>query len=71
MVRSTQKYQCVNHYIAELHERLQKAFKEAQTQSMSEAQRQKQHYDRKGNDISLESVTSSWIKPMPTGRGER
>ena len=30
------------------------AFKEAQVQSMSEAERQKQYYDRKANAISLE-----------------
>ena len=43
MVRSTQKYQCVDHYIAKLCERLQEALKEAQVQSTSEAERQKQH----------------------------
>ena len=54
MVRGTQKYQCVNHYITKLHERFWEAFKEAQMQSTSEAERQKWHYDRKANAISLE-----------------
>ena len=48
------KHQHVDHYITELHEWLQEAFKEAQVQSTSEAERQKQHYDRKANAISLE-----------------
>ena len=52
-VRGMQKYQCVDHNVAELHERLWEAFKEAQVQSTSEAERQKQHYDRKTNAISL------------------
>ena len=54
MVRGTQKYQCVDHYVAKLHERLWEAFKEAQVQSTSVAKRQKLHYDRKANTISLE-----------------
>ena len=54
MVRGTQKYQHVNHYIAKLCERLQEALKEAQVQSTSEAEIQKWHYDRKANVISLE-----------------
>ena len=50
----TQKYQHVNHYIAKLTERLWDAFKEAQVLSTSEAERQKWHYDRKANTVSLE-----------------
>ena len=53
-VRDTQKYQHVDHYITELHERMWDAFKEAQVQSTSEAERQKWHYDRKVYAISLE-----------------
>ena len=48
------KLQCVDHYIAELCEWLQEAFKEAQVQSTSESERQKLHYDRKANAISLD-----------------
>ena len=54
MVWGTQKYQHVNHYIAKLCERLWEAFKEAQVQSTSEVERQKWHYNRKANAISLE-----------------
>ena len=53
-MRSTKKKQCVDHYITELHEQLQEAFKEAQMQSTSKAERQKRYYDRKANAISLE-----------------
>ena len=48
------KHQCVDHYITELCEQLWEAFKEAQVQSTSEAERQKQYYDRKANTILLE-----------------
>ena len=48
------KHQCVDHYVAKLHEQLWKAFKEAQVQSTSEVERQKQYYDKKANAISLE-----------------
>ena len=48
------KHQCVDHYIAELHEQLLEAFEDAQVQSMSEAERQKWYYDRTANAISLE-----------------
>ena len=54
MVRHTQKHQCVNHYISELHERLWEVFKEAMMQYTSEAERQKWHYNRKANPVSLE-----------------
>ena len=54
MIRGTQKHQCVDHYINELCEGRWEAFKETQVQSTSEAERQKQHYDRKANAISLE-----------------
>ena len=40
-IRGMEKHQHVDHYIAKLHERLQEAFKEAQVQSTSEAERQK------------------------------
>ena len=54
MIGGTKKHQCVDHYIAELGEWLWEAFKQAQVQSTSEAERQKQYYDRKPNAISLE-----------------
>ena len=54
MVRSTQKHQCVDHHITKLHEQLQEAFKEALMQSSSEVERQKQHYYREANGVSLE-----------------
>ena len=49
-----EKHQHVDHYVAELCEWLQEAFKEAQLQSTSEAERQKRYYDRKTNANSLE-----------------
>ena len=51
---STEKHQGVNHYFADLCVGLHKAFKEAQAQSTSEAERQRQYYDCKANAISLE-----------------
>ena len=54
MVRGTQKHQHVDHCVANMHARLQEAFKEAQAQPTSKAERQKWHYDRKANAISLE-----------------
>ena len=54
MIRGTNKHQHADHYVAKLHEWLWEAFREAQVQSMSEAETQKWHYDRKGNAISLE-----------------
>ena len=54
MIRGMKKHQCVDYYIAKLYEQMQEAFKEAQAQSMSEAERQKWYYDRKANAISLE-----------------
>ena len=53
-IMSTDKHQHVNQYIADLHEQVHKAFKEAQAQSTSEAERQKWYYDYKPNAISLE-----------------
>ena len=53
-IRGTKKYQCVDHYIVNLYEWLWEAFKEAQVQSMSQAKRQKWHYDRKAKAILLE-----------------
>ena len=54
MIRGMKQYQHVDHHIAELCEWLWEAFKEAQVQSTSEVERQKQDYDRKANAISLE-----------------
>ena len=54
LIRGTGKHQYVNHYIAKLCEWLWEAFKEVEMQSTSEAERQKQYYDRKANAISLE-----------------
>ena len=51
---STDKHQHVNHYFADLHKQLCKAFKEVQEQSTSEAERQRQYYDCKANAVSLE-----------------
>ena len=48
------KHQYINLYIADLHEWLSKAFKEVQSQSTSEAERQRWYYDCKANTISLE-----------------
>ena len=53
-IRGMKKYQCVAQYIAELCKQPWEAFKGVQVQSMSEAERQKWHYDRKANGISLE-----------------
>ena len=54
MMRGTEKHQCVDYCIVELHKWLKEAFKEVQAWSTSEAERQKQYYDRKANAISLE-----------------
>ena len=54
MINGMKKHQHVDHYIAELCEQLQEAFKEAQVESMSKVERQKQYYDRKTNAILLE-----------------
>ena len=43
MIRGMEKHWCVNYYIAELHEWLWEAFKDAQEQSTAEAKRQKQY----------------------------
>ena len=48
------KHQCVDHYVAKLHEQLWEAFKEAQVQSTSEAERQNWYHDRKATAVSLE-----------------
>ena len=42
-IMSTEKDQCVNHYIAHLCEWLHKAFKEVQAQTTSKAERQRQY----------------------------
>ena len=54
MIRSTEKQQCVDYYIAKLCEWLWEAFKDAQEQSTAETERQKEYYDRKTNAILLE-----------------
>ena len=54
MMKDTEKHQHVDYYIAKLHESLWEAFKEVQAQPISEAERQKQYYDRKANAVSLE-----------------
>ena len=54
MIRGMKKHQHIDCYIAELCEWLWEAFKEMQVQSTSEAERQKQYYNRKANAISLE-----------------
>ena len=53
IILSTEKHQCVNHYIADLCEGLCKAFKEVQVQSSTEAERQRQYYEHKASAISL------------------
>ena len=60
---STEKHQHVNHYIADLCKWLSKAFKEAQAQSSSKADRQRQYYDCKANAISLEPGDMVLAKP--------
>ena len=55
MIRGTEKHWHVKYYIAKLHECLWEAFKEVQVQSTSEAERQKQYYDRKASSISLKT----------------
>ena len=50
----TEKHQHIDCYIAELCEWLWEAFREAQAQSTSEAERQKWYYHRRANTISLE-----------------
>ena len=54
MIGGMKKHQHVDHYVTKLCEQLQEAFKEAQVQSTSEAGRQKWHYDRKTDAVSLE-----------------
>ena len=54
IIGDMKKHQCVDHYITNLCEWLLEAFKEAPVQSTSEVERQKWHYDRKANAISLE-----------------
>ena len=49
-----EKHQQVDNYIADLCEWLCEAFKEAQVQSPSEAEWQRQYYDCKPNSISWE-----------------
>ena len=53
-IRGMKKTSMLTWHIAKLCEQLQKAFKEVQVQSTSEAERQKWYYDRKANVISLE-----------------
>ena len=65
MIRSMKKHQCVDHYAVELCVWLWEAFKGAQVQSTSEVERQKQHYDRKGNGISLDPSDLVLAKANP------
>ena len=65
VMRGLEKHQCVDCYIAKLHEWIWEVFTEAQVQYTSEAERQKWYYDRKANAISLEKVTSLWLKLIP------
>ena len=51
MISGTEKHWHVDYYIADLCKQLWEAFKEAQAQSMSQAERQKQYYDIKANAI--------------------
>ena len=53
-VRGMKKHHHVDHCVTELCKWFQEAFKEAQMQSTSEAERQKRYYDRKANAILLE-----------------
>ena len=53
-IMSIEKCKHVDHYVANLHEWMCKAFKEAQAQSTSEAERQRWYYVCKDNAISLE-----------------
>ena len=53
MIRGMKTHQSIDHHIAALCEWLWEAFKEAQLHSLSEAERQKQYYDRKANAVSL------------------
>ena len=50
---STEKHQSIDHYIADLHQLLCKAFMEVQAQSTSKDESQRQYYDHKANAISL------------------
>ena len=61
-ISGTQKHQHVDHHVIKLYDWLWEAFKEAQMQSTSEAERQKWHYDRKANAISLEPGDSVLAK---------
>ena len=53
-ISGMKKQQHVDHYIVKLCEHMQEAFKEAQVQSTSEAERQQWYYDRKANTVLLE-----------------
>ena len=66
-IRGTEKHQLVDYFIAELHEQLQEAFKEAQVKSTSEVEIQKQYYNRRLMLLHWNQVTWSWLKLMPRG----
>ena len=68
---STEKHQHVDHYIADLFEWLHEAFKEAQVQSSSEAEKQRWYYDIRPMPFHWNQVSWSWQKPTPTKGGER
>ena len=63
-IRGIEKHWHVDYYIAEVHEQLLEAFKEAQVQSKSKAERQKWCYDRP-MPFHWKQATLSWLKPMP------
>ena len=69
-IRGTKKDQGCDHFTAKWYEWLQEASKEAQVQSTSEVERQKQYYDRKANAISLEPSNLVLAK-ADTYRGKR
>ena len=70
-IMSTEKHQNVDYYIADLHEKLHKAFNEAQAQSTSEAERQRDPMIVKLMLFHWNKMTWSWLRPTPTNEGER
>ena len=51
MIWGMEEHQHVDYYVNESREWLWEAFKEVQEQSIAEAKRQRQYYDRKANAI--------------------
>ena len=62
MIRGIRKHQHVDNYITELCEWLWEPIKEVQEQSISEAERQKQYYDRKANAIKLSYHSTTGVR---------